>query len=107
MYGAAGFVGGLGAAHTSICQNAAFESRFLLFFLFRIGIRVLFRSKNPPPVRYMYNNMYSDSWGMHRRRRYGDFHNQNFCIVTDPGSRNGAFMACEQCYHLYGLSLSE
>lgn len=55
----------------------------------------------------MYNNMYSDSWGMHRRRRYGDFHNQNFCIVTDPGSRNGAFMACEQCYHLYGLSLSE
>mmetsp|Transcript_64658 Transcript_64658/g.131465 ORF Transcript_64658/g.131465 Transcript_64658/m.131465 type:complete len:846 (-) Transcript_64658:209-2746(-) len=67
MYGAAGFVGGLGAA-------------------------------------YMYNNMYSDSWGMHRRRRYGDFHNQNFCIVTDPGSRNGAFMACEQCYHLYGFS---
>ena len=52
--------------------------------------------------RYAYNNMYSNDWEVHRRRRFGDFRSQSFCVVTAPGERNGAFMACEQCYRLYG-----
>jgi len=56
--------------------------------------------------RYAYNNMYGDSWEIHRRRRYGDFRSQSFCIVTAAGDRNGAFMACEQCYRIYGPWLS-
>lgn len=46
--------------------------------------------------------MYSNDWEVHRRRRFGDFRSQSFCVVTAPGERNGAFMACEQCYRLYG-----
>ncbi|CAK9023823.1 unnamed protein product [Durusdinium trenchii] len=53
---------------------------------------------------YAYNNMYGDSWEIHRRRRVGDFRSQSFCVVTAPGDRNGAFMACEQCYRIYGFS---
>lgn len=54
---------------------------------------------------YAYNNMYSNDWEVHRRRRFGDFRSQSFCVVTAPGERNGAFMACEQCYRLYGYSM--
>lgn len=53
---------------------------------------------------YAYNNMYGDSWEIHRRRRYGDFRSQSFCIVTAAGDRNGAFVACEQCYRIYGYA---
>lgn len=56
----------------------------------------------PLVARYMYNNMYGDHWGDHRRRRFGDFRSQSFCQVTAPGSRQGAFMECQTCYNLYG-----
>ncbi|CAJ1355436.1 unnamed protein product [Effrenium voratum] len=53
---------------------------------------------------YAYNNMYSDSWGDHRRRRIYPFGRPNYCIVTAGGDRNGAFMECQQCYNMYGYS---
>lgn len=55
--------------------------------------------------RYAYNNMYSDGWGLHRRRRIGAYTDMQYCIVTAEGSRNGAMMACEQCFRLYGPAL--
>ena len=38
----------------------------------------------------------------HRRRRNGNYYDAEWCVVTASGSRNGAFMECNQCYRLYG-----
>ena len=56
---------------------------------------------------YAYNSMYGDAYGyeVFRRRRLHDFRSPDYCIVTAPGSRNGAFMECAQCHHLYGPEL--
>ena len=53
---------------------------------------------------YAYNSMYGDAYGyeVFRRRRMYDFREPDYCIVTAPGSRNGAFMECQQCSRLYG-----
>ena len=83
---------------------------FITSDIFNIGILIPLMPQKVANTgsspRYAYNNMYGDSWEMHRRRRYGDFRSQSFCIVTAAGDRNGAFMACEQCYRIYGHSLS-
>lgn len=56
---------------------------------------------------YAFNSMYGDAYGyeVFRRRRINDFRNPDYCIVTAPGSRNGAFMECQNCYRLYGYSM--
>lgn len=52
---------------------------------------------------YAYNNMYnSDAYGLHRRRRMGNYYDAEWCIVTSTGSRQGDFMECNSCYRLYG-----
>jgi len=56
---------------------------------------------------YAFNSMYGDAYGyeVFRRRRMHDFRNPDYCIVTAPGSRNGAFMECQHCYQLYSYSM--
>ena len=58
---------------------------------------------------YAFNSMYGDAYGyeVFRRRRMHDFRNPDYCIVTAPGSRNGAFMECQHCYQLYSPELSQ
>lgn len=54
---------------------------------------------------HAYNNMYNENaYGGHRRRRVGNYYDVEWCVVTASGSRNGAFMECNQCYRLYGYS---
>lgn len=49
--------------------------------------------------RHRYN---SDAYGLHRRRRMGNYYDAEWCIVSATGSRQGDFMECNSCFRLYG-----
>lgn len=53
----------------------------------------------PAAAALRYND---NAYGTHRRRRVGSYYETEWCIVTATGSREGAFMECQQCYRLYG-----